>query len=86
MFCLPLSGLVPAVGEDGLFGYSLLGERVGFMVTSYGGAGFWLLPKRRKKKEKLYILHIYIYIYTEKEVKNKIKEIRGLKKKNLGLC
>ena len=79
MFCLPLSGLVPAVGEDGLFGYSLLGEREGFMVTSHGGAGFSLLPKRRKNKEKL-------YIYTEKEVKNKIKEIRGLKKMNLALC
>ena len=64
MFCLPLSGLVPAVGEDGLFGYSLLGERVGFMVTSHGGAGFWLLPKRRKKTDKLYI---YIYIYTQKK-------------------
>ena len=67
MFCLPLSGLVPTVGEDGLFGYSLLGERVGFMVTSHGGAGFWLLPKRRKKKGKLYVyIYIYIYIYRKR--------------------
>ena len=40
MFYLPLSGLVLVVGEGGLVGYSLLGERVGFMVTSHGGAGF----------------------------------------------
>ena len=66
--------LVPAVGEGGLFGCSLLGERVGFVVTSHAGTGFWLLSKRRKKKEKLYI---YIYIYIEEEVKNKITEIRG---------
>ena len=73
MFCLPLSGLVPAAGEGGLLGYSLLGERVGF----YGYFPrrcwvFWLLPKRRKKKEKLYMYNIYVY--TEKEVKNKIKD------------
>ena len=83
MFCLPLSGLVPAVGEGGLVGYSLLGEGVGFMVTSHGGAGFWLLSKRRKKKEKLYI---YIYTYPEIEVKNKIKEKLEVKKKILALC
>ena len=64
MFCLSLSGLVPTVGEGGLVRYSLLGERVGFMVTSHGGAGFWLLPKRRKKKEKL-----YIYIYRKRRTK-----------------
>ena len=63
MFCLPLSGLVPAGGEGGLLGYSLLGERVGFYGYFHGGAGFRLLPKRRKKNEKLYI---YIYITTDK--------------------
>ena len=35
------------------------------MVTSHGGAGFWLLPERRKKKEKLYI-YIHIYIQNKK--------------------
>ena len=74
MFCLPLSGLVPAVGEGGLVGYSLLGEGVGFMVTSHGGAGFWLLSKRRKKKEKLYI---YIYISRNRSKEQNKREIRG---------
>ena len=85
MFCLPLSALVSAVGDGGLVGYSLLGERVGFMVTSHGGAGFWLLPKGRKKKEELYI-YIYIYIYRKRSKEQNKRKIRGLKKMNLALC
>ena len=70
LFCLPLSGLVLAVGEGGLLGYSLLGERVGFLYGYFPRRyWFWLLPQNRKKIEKL-----YIYIHTEKDVKNKIKE------------
>ena len=41
------------------------------MVTSHGGASFWLLPKRRK------INYIYIYtcIYIHRiSILNKIKE------------
>ena len=47
------------------------------MVTSHGGAGFWLLAKRRKKKEKLYI---YIYIYRKRSKEQNKREISGLKK------
>ena len=47
--------ILPTGGEGGFF-----------MVTSHGGAGFWLIPKRRKKKEKLYVYtytyKLYIYI------------------------
>ena len=57
MFCLLLSGLVPAVGEDGLFGYSILGERVGFMVTSHRVAGFGYFLKKKEERK------LYIYIY-----------------------
>ena len=42
------------------------------MVTSHGGADFWLLPKSRKKTEQLYI-YIYIYIYRKRS-KEQIKE------------
>ena len=35
--------LLPTGGEGGLHGYSPLGERVGFMVTSCWGSCFWLL-------------------------------------------
>ena len=56
-------------GGGGSVGWILpTGERVGFMVTSHGGAGFWLLPKRRTKKEKLCI---YIYSYFLKEERGK---------------
>ena len=61
MFCLPLSGLVPTVGEGGLVGYSLLGERVGFMVTSHRGAGFGYFIKEQRRKRN------YIYIHIQKK-------------------
>ena len=54
------------------------------MVTSHGGAGFWLLPKRRKKKEKLYI-YIYIYLYRIRSKEQNKRELEVKKKTEFGL-
>ena len=79
MFCLPLSGLVPTVGEGGLLGYSLLGERVGFYGYFPQRCWFWLLPKEERRKRNYIYSYIYIYRIRSKE-QNK-RDIRGLKKK-----